>query len=233
MTAAIGAGLTPQKHRADVPAQLQIIDYRAYSDVEIDTAPLVTCERHSPFIASVDFDSASPCLGLRVNQDQWFKRCKDRELGSMVNLFHLLAVRGAAKRALESAGLDGLQLMMLPTNSPSGDWPEGIEPLHLIWSERVLPEVDADLFDNRREVFRSAQRDFTNLKSECYLLDGHDVSPPLRYQKLDTSAFDVAITRERFGGKQPCYHQIAYSQKARRALEALDRKLIFKPVLIS
>jgi hypothetical protein len=94
MTEAIGAGLIAQKHRADVPAQVQIIDYRAYSNAEIDTAPLVTCERHSPFIGSVDFNSDSPCVGLRVMQDQWFKRRKDRKFGSMVNLYHLLAVRG-------------------------------------------------------------------------------------------------------------------------------------------
>jgi len=233
MAAAMEAGLTPQQHRADVPAQVQFLDYRAYSETEIDAAPLLTCERHSPFIGSVDFDPQSPCAGLHVLRDQWFERCKSREFGSLVNLYHLLAVRGAAKSALESAGLKGLKLTMLPTDSPEGDWPDGIEPLHLLWSDQVLPEVDADLFDNRHEVFRSNQRDFTNLQSECYLLGGHDVSPPLRYRHLDLSGFDVAITRERFGGKQPCYHQLVYSQKARQVLERLDRQLIFKPVLIS
>ncbi len=232
MAAAIEAGLTPQKHRADVPAQVEISDFRVYTAAEIDSAPLLTCEGHDPFIGSVVLDPESPAAGLRLKRDQWFKRCKKRQFGSMVNLYHLLAVRGAAKQAMELAELRGLKLMMMPTDSATGEWPEEIEPLHLIWSEWVLPEVNNELFNNQHEVFRSSERDFTNLQSGCFLLDGHKISPALRYRAFDTSSFDVAVTRERFGGTQQCYSQIVYSQRARRVLEQLDSKLIFRPVEI-
>lgn len=211
MEAAIEAGLTPQKHRRDIPAQVQIIDYRAYTAAEIDAAPLLTCERHDPFIGSVDFDSKSDCIGLCVQRTQWLKRCKNREFGSMVNLFHLLAVRGAAKGILEAAGLKELKLIRLPTNAPSGDWPDGIEPLHLIWSAHMLPEVDS-AFDSPH---------------------AYELLPPLRYKNLDTKGFDVAITRDQFGAKHPCYRNVVYSQKARGVLERIDKQLVFKPVFVT
>jgi len=233
LRAAVELGLKLPANRAEWPVQVDITDYTAYSLEDIDAAPLVTCQRLDPFIGSVDFEAGSPCIGLHIRQDQWFKKCRNRQIGTMTGKRDLLAVRGAARKALESAGLRGLRLLPLPLQGGSDAWPDGIEPLHVVWSDRMLPEADLELYDNRYRIFRPADVDFKNLADECFPLNGYEQDPPPRYRALDPATFDVAITHERYWGKQECYHKVVYSQKARRVLEKLDGKLIYSPVFIT
>jgi hypothetical protein len=158
-----------------------------------------------------------------------FKRYKNKQFGAIVNLFHLLAVRGSAKDTLQSSRLKGLKLIPLPTDADDGAWPKEVEQLFLLWSDEMLPTVDSDLFDNANRVFRSENR---NLSQACYLLNRHDMAPQLRYRDLGKINFDVALTVERFGGVEAPYHKVVYSQKARRILEKIDKSLIFKPVIV-
>ena len=220
-------GLTPQKHSADLPAQVKIRDYSGFSAEEIESADYVECQRFNPFIATAS--EHEPQIVTRISSDSYIKQCKNREIGSFVNLYHLLAVRGAAKTALEEANLKGLEL--LPLVPDSGEWPSDIEPLHLIWSSHELPEVDGDLYvDSDYEIFRSVDCDTRDQRRQCYLLDGYEVAPQLRYTGLNEDGFDVGITREWLGGKSDHYRKLIFSQRARSVLEKIDRKFHYRPV---
>ena len=223
------------KNRADFPCQIQILDYHGYSVQEIESAALVTCERANPFIASPSEKVFSDVT--RIASDMYVKRCKNRTFGTFVNLFHLLAVRGEVLRALEDANLVGLQL--LPLVPDSGAWPSSIEPLHLIWSSHVLPGVDCDVFVDRTlrasrcQVFHASEAESRIQNEPFYILDGFHVRPQLRYAGLDATSFDIAITRERFGGMSDHYRKIVYSRRAREVLESLDKELSYIPVINS
>lgn len=222
-------GLRLPLHRADHPMQVSILDYTGFSEAEIEAADLVECQRFNPFIASSS--AQFPAQITRIAADRYIKQCKKRTIGSLVNLYHLLAVRGEAKTALEAANLRGL--VLLPLVPDSGGWASGIEPLYLVWSSHVFPPVECDLcVDGDYNLFRSTERDTCTLSRPCYLLDGFSVSPQLRYSHLDPSTFDVAITRELLGGASDHYRKLVFSQRARKVLERVDKRLKYTPVLM-
>lgn len=228
LAAATQLGLAPQKHRADLPTQIEIRDFAGFSAAEIESADFVECMRFSPFIvSSSQQDSVSV---TRIASDRYIKQSKNKTIGSFVNLYHLLAVRGVAKAALEEANLIGLEL--LPLVPDSGEWTYGIEPLHLVWSSHELPPVEGELFvDGDYEIFRSAERDTRALRRPCHLLDGCQASPQLRYCGLDPGTLDVGVSREWIGGPSDHYRKIIYSQRARRVLEDIDKNFHYRPVI--
>lgn len=162
------------------------------------------CRRFNPFI--ICSSDVAPGELKRVASNQYIKQCRNRQIGAFVNLFHLLAVRGQAKAALESADLHGLDLVPLVPDTV--DWPVGIKPLHLVWSSLRLLPMDGEL-----------------------VRDGDfQVVPQLRYAGLDSSGIDIAITDECFGNS-PHYHRIVYSKRAREVLESIDSELHYFPVI--
>lgn len=204
LSAATALGLRLPRHSRDDPRQITILDYVGFTPEEIEGADFVECQRFNPFIACAS--QKEPQKLDRIASNQYIKQCRNRQIGAFVNLYHLIAVRGEAKAALEAAHLRGLEL--IPLVPDSSGWPTGIEPLHLIWSTHTLPPLDGEL-----------------------VLDGDfKVAPQLRYCGLDPSLVDVAITHEVFFDS-PHYHRIIYSQKARRVLESIDSKLHYRPVI--
>jgi hypothetical protein len=222
--------IRPSAHRAEDPQQISISDYVTFPTSEIKAAEFLEISRGAPFIANAEVNTKWGGLQLRVASDQYIKRGRKREFGSFVNLYHLLAVRGEAQRKLERAQLNGLRLVKLETCYPDQQWPEGIEPLSLLWSEYVLPPVDREVFDNGHNVYRPSDPDFVCPNRGCYLLDGHNIAPCLRYRKLDMGEFDIGITRERFGGEWNCYRKIVYSKRAQEVIAELFDELHFQPV---
>jgi hypothetical protein len=192
------------KHSREKPIQVTIRDYIGFTAAEIEGAEFVECQRFNPFI--VCSSENDPHDLSRVASNQYVKQCKNRQIGAFVNLFHLLAVRGDAKAALEAADLKGLELV--PLIPDRGSWPDDIEPLHLIWASNRLPALEGDLVQDG---------DF-------------QVQPQLRYAGLDSSKIDIAISHECFGDS-PHYHRIVYSQRARRVLESIDADLQYRPVI--
>ena len=206
LSAATGLGLKLPKHSREQPSQVTIRDYLGFTAEEIEEAEFVECQRFNPFIACSSEND--PHDLSRVASNQYVKQCKNRQIGAFVNLFHLLAVRGDAKAALDAANLKGLELV--PLFPDSGGWPDGIEPLHLIWSSSRLPALEGGIVQDG---------DF-------------QVQPQLRYHSLDSSKIDIAITEECFGDS-PHYHRIIYSQRAREVLESIDTELQYRPVVTS
>jgi hypothetical protein len=203
LSAATKLGLRLPRHSGDQPCQISIRDYLGFTADEIDMADFVECQRFNPFIVCSSEKASSDLT--RIASNQYIKQCRNREIGAFVNLYHLLAVRGGAKTTLESAGLKGLEL--LPLIPDSGGWPPGIDPLYLVWSSTRLPSLSGEL-----------------------VLDGDfQIVPQLRYNGLDLSEIDIAITNECFGSS-PHYHRIVYSQRARQALESIDSELQYRPV---
>jgi len=186
------------------------------------------CSRGKPFIASAALDTEFAEVGLRVDKDQYIKRSKNREYGSFINLYHLLAVRGHAMEEIQSANLKGLKLIELKTMLEGGHWPDGIEPLHLVWSHYVLPPTCSRLIDRHSQPVDPSKPDFSYPVDGCYLEAGPLAT--LEYDALDADDFDIGITFENFGGKWDCYRRIVYSQKAAELLQSLMTDLHVKPV---
>lgn len=187
------------------------------------------CTRENPFIASPALDAEYTGVGLRVVGDQYITKSRNRDYGSFINLYHLLAVRGRAKEEIQSAGLKGLRLLELQTTLEGGTWPDGIEPLYLIWSDYILPPTASELIDRHsRPVDRSAGG-FSYPDDGCYLKAGPLAS--LEYVSLERSDFDIGVTFENFGGRWDCYRRIVYSQKAAELLQKLMTKLRLRPVI--
>ena len=204
LSTATSLGLRLPRHSRDEPRQITIQDYIGFTPKDIEGADFVECQRFSPFIVCSSADEPSNLN--RVASNQYIKQCKNRQIGAFVNLYHLLAVRGDAKAALEKADLKGLDL--LPLTPDSGNWPSGIEPLYLLWSTVSLPSLDGDP-----------------------VLEGDfQVVPQLRYTALDSSKIDIAVTDECFG-TSPHYRRIIYSQRARKVLESIDCELHYRPVI--
>lgn len=204
LSAATALGLKLPRHSRDLSSQVTIRDYIGFTVTEIAESEFVECQRFNPFI--VCSSENAPHDLTRVASNQYIKQCKNRKIGAFVNLFHLLAVRGSAKDALETARLKGLELV--PLVPDSGCWPDGIEPLHLVWSSNRLPALAGGLVHDG---------DF-------------QVRPQLHYSGLETSKIDIAITGECFGDS-PHYHRIIYSQRARAVLESIDTELQYQPVI--
>ena len=213
-------GLAIPKDGSEHSMGVTISDFFEYSDNEVDAARFVECERYAPFIASpshVDFGPVE-----RIASDRYIKQCKNRSFGSLVNLYHLLAVRGEASETLRAANLKGLSLIPVV---PDNGWPAGIEPLSLVWSDEKFPPLDEDSFVERLGIRIQGGR-----KLEKVRVDGYRVSPRLKYLTREVPEVDVALTHEQFG-VTPHYHGLVFSRRARRALESIDKKLSFKPVI--
>lgn len=213
-------GLAIPKDGSEHSMGVRISDFIVYSDSEIEAARFVECERFAPFIASPSEINFGPVE--RIASDRYIKQSKNRTFGSLVNLYHLLAVRGKAIAILRAANLKGLLLIpMVPDNG----WPQGIEPLSLVWSEETFPPLDEESFVERLGITIQGRR-----KVEKVRVDGYRVHPRLRYVTREVPDVDVAITNEQFG-KTPHYHGLIFSRKARRALESVDKELSFTPVI--
>lgn len=190
--------------------------------------PFFECTRENPFIANAALDTEFAGVGLRVEQDQYIKKSKNREYGSFINLYHLLAVRGQAMKEIQSANLKGLRLIKLETMLDGGHWPDGIEPLHLVWSHYVLPPTRSKLIDRHSQPVDPSTHGFSYPVDGCYLATGPLAS--LEYQSLDVDDFDIGITFENFGGRWDCYRRIVYSQKAANLFQSIMTNLRLKPV---
>lgn len=187
------------------------------------------CRRGNPFIASAALDTEFAELGLRVERDQYIQKSKNREYGSFVNLYHLLAVRGQAMEKIQSANLKGIRLIELKTMLDGGHWPDGIQPLHLVWSHHVLPPTRSSLIDFHSKPVNPSEPGFTYPVDGCYLKGGPLAS--LEYGALEEDDFDIAITFENFGGKWGCYRRIVYSQRATELLQSIMKDLFLKAVI--
>jgi hypothetical protein len=218
------AGAKIQRDRSDTPAQIWIMDYRKFGEEEIDLAGFVECLLYKPTIAGVESVPEENGLGLRCLRPKGSRR---QEFGSVPNLYHILAVRGDAKRRLESEQLKHLTLLPVLTNKEEG-WADESEPMYWIWSDFQLPPVDLPVFDDNGNVFKSGE----GPSQRCYLLDGYEMNPQLKYAKLEEGGFDIAYSCERFGGAEPCYHKLVYSQKARKVLEDIGMKIEAVPVRV-
>jgi hypothetical protein len=227
---AVQAGVTLPKDRSAKPAQITILDYEVYTREAQDAAAFVECAMQKPTFESVDTVQGEDGLGLRYLFSRHSKHTEDQIFGAVVNLHHVIAVRGKAKAHLESADLKQLSFVPIRTDAPDGGWPSDIEPLYFVWSEYGLPPVALPVFDNFGVVYPPEGRP-EKIKRGCYLLDGYEMNASLKYKHVDHGAFDIARSYERFGGDQPCYHKLVYSQRARRALEAIGMNLELRPVV--
>lgn len=198
---------------------VQVRDYIYYSEEDISLFEFVECEGRAPFIVSSSQTSKSL---ERVWSDQYIKQCKNREIGSFVNLYHLIAVRGQAKLRLEESGLIGLKLIPL---IPDKGWPSGVDPLYLIWSSETLPPVDEDKYVEYLGMRIQGER-----RKAKTLVDGYRIKPRLHYTQIAMPSVDIAVTLEQFGDTQH-YHRIVYSQKARKVLASLGNDFIYTPVI--
>ena len=208
-------GLVIPKDGAEESKGLRITDFIVYSEREIEEAKFVESRRHSPFIASNSQIDSGPIESIA--SDRYIKQCKNRNFGSFVNLYHLLAVRGKALEALQKANLKGLTLIRL---EPDKGWPEGIEPLHLIWSESKFPPLDEANYVEKPGKWMV----------EKLRVDGYRMPQRLHYLTREVPDLDVALTHEQFW-KTPHYHHVIFSQKARAVLQSLDKQLSFIPVV--
>jgi hypothetical protein len=208
-------GLSIPKDGSEESKGLKITDFIVYSEREIEEAHFVECQRFSPFIASISQIESGPIE--RIASDRYIKQCKNRYFGSFVNLYHLLAVRGKALKVLQKANLKGLTLIRL---EPDQGWPEGIEPLHLIWSESKFPPLDEANYVEKPGKWMV----------EKLRVDGYRKPPRLHYLTREVPDLDVALTHEQFW-KTPHYHRVIFSRKARAVLQSLDKNLSFIPVV--
>ena len=142
-----------------------------------------------------------------------------------------LIVRGEMKEKLAAAGLKHLAFRKLDTET--GEWPPDIQPLYLLWSDFELPPVQNLLFDNKVRVFPS-EGNWGPHPDGCFLLDSYEMSPRPRYNRahVDPSAFDVALTYERFGNHEPCWPALIVSQTFRAVCKKLGIKLTWWPVIL-
>lgn len=215
LTRAQELGLAIPKDASEESKGLKISDFIAYSKREIEEARFVECQRFAPFIASNSQIDSGPIE--RIASDRYIKQCKNRSFGSFVNLYHLLAVRGKALETLQAANLKGLSLIRL---EPDQGWPEGIEPLHLIWSESKFPPLDEANYVEKPGKWMV----------EKLRVDGYRKPPRLHYLTRDVPDLDVALSHEQFW-KTPHYHRVIFSQRARLVLQSLDKSLSCIPVV--
>lgn len=208
-------GLIIPKDGSEESKGLRITDFIVYSERDIEEAKFVECRRHTPFIASCSQIHVGAIE--RIASDQYIKQCKNRALGSFVNLYHLLAVRGKALEVLQAADLKGLSLIRL---EPDKGWPEGVESLHLIWSESKFPPLDEPNYVEKPGKWMV----------EKLRVDGYRMPQRLHYLTREVPDLDVALTHEQFW-KTPHYHGVIFSRKARAILQSLDKDLSFIPVV--
>ena len=225
-------GAIVQKDRSDTPAQIYISDFVVPTSDEISAAECVECKISEPRFTATDTVSDESGLGIRYFLSRHVSKSKRFEFGSLGNLYHCLVVRGKAKLQLEGANLKHLRLVPVITDASNGAWPAAVEPLYMIWSDYELPPVDMSVFDNSGNVYPPEGRP-RNIPRGCYPLDGYQIYPCLKYERIDVGAFDIARSYERFGGDEACYHKLIYSRTARRVLEDIGIKLELHPVRIT
>jgi hypothetical protein len=121
---------------------------------------------------------------------------------------------------------EALRMMEAILAQTLDQWPDGVEPLFLVWSEIELPPVRNWLFDNEGRVFQS-EGNRGPLSDGCFVLEGKDEEYHWHYREQDLARigdFDIAYTYERHGGKEPCYRLVVVSQRFRRVMEELGFK---------
>jgi hypothetical protein len=225
-------GLTIQSHRADYTSQVLIRDYheRRGTPEEIASSKLFECKIYNRLIAWGEAEpEESPNL-LTIQRSLELRNNASKEWGALTNRYHLLVVRGETRQFIEESGLNGLSLIELPCDK---GWPPAIEPLYLIWSnETLITPVRQLLYDDKGNVFHSDERNYESLESGCYLLDGYEANPRLAYSTNPMGDLDVALTKERFGGKTRSYGKIVYSRKAVDVFTKSGIKFDIEPVVI-
>lgn len=198
---------------------------------EIDQAPLLEVNHDGLIIAETSWlPDGMPYV---INEPRLRKQ-RAYEFGHAYAWNHFMMVRGQAKKTLESSGLKGLKLLPLELKDKPHwqnpqtleQWPEGVEPLFLVWSDVELPPVRNWLFDNEGRVFPSEgnRGPFTD---GCMVLEGPGEEYRWHYRKSEIDAlgdFDIAHTYERHGSKEPCGPLLVVSQKFRRVMRELGFK---------
>lgn len=193
-------------------SQVEILDYTKPSLEDLAAARYVECGLFEPVF--VCFTEIGSDLGLGLESES-LAESKNLEFGSILNLPHLIVVRGEAKRKIESSNLSGLSLLPVPTELSDRKWPDGLEPLFFVWSSVILPEIDTEVLQ---------------AEGGCRLVDGYEIRPQLRYLK-GIPETDIGLSHEIFGSSE-CYRRIVYSQKAKMVLEECGMKLEYVPVRV-
>jgi len=210
-------------------SQIEILDYSKYSESEIDGCVYLECLLHKPVLESVVQLKDCGELGFSIVDSPAIDQGAP-EFGSIPNLPHLIVVCGSARVQLEASGLHGLRLIPLISEvNVDKNRPWNSKSSAVIWSYIGLPSIKLPLFDNEGHIFDATKLDGEELEKGYYILDGYEVLPALSYE--DTlSDFDIAITRERFGGASACYHRVVYSKKAESVLRNIGMQLERVPV---
>ncbi|MEM1060432.1 MAG: hypothetical protein AAGK14_14555 [Verrucomicrobiota bacterium] len=209
-------------------SQIEIEDFTVYDDSEIASSKYLECSiSKSNFDGIVDLDKNGNPFVISENIDA----LKNQEFGLMTNFPRLFFIRGTLKKRLESFKLRGVNFYLLPTNSVSGEWPNRVDPLYLIQSSIIFPEVDMEVFDTNETVIKSCDCDWGDTKKLWYPIDGYEVKPTLKY-KGPLPEVDVALTKEHFGGIGRGYHRIIYSHRAVEVLKSVGLKLVLNPVAV-
>lgn len=169
-----------------------------------------------------------------VKTDQRLKQKANqrREIGCIWAHGDRVLVRGSLRQKFEQSGLK--HLVFVPLDVDSGAWPPGVEPWWLLWSDLELPPVENLLFDNDGRVWKSNE-DRGPFPNGCWPLDGYEGQPRLTYDRarLDLDAFDVAVTYERVGNREPCLRQPIFSQRFRAFCRAAKLRFEWFPVKLT
>ncbi len=227
-------GLKLQAHKADRHAQVRLVDVENITDAEIANAPFLECVLAAPQIVTAKMGLRDGETEPQIVVDQRLKKNRGRDFGSLWPYTNAIVVREAAKGRLEQANLRHLRFRLLATATDSKPWPDDIEPLYQVWSDLELPPVSCLLHDNDGQVFNSdVPQD--SLSNGCFLLDGLKGYPSYQYdadQLSNVGPFDLAFTKERFGGTQLRQRSLICSQKAVLAFKELGMKLTLYPVSV-
>jgi hypothetical protein len=216
-------GLDVPEDSSSRSTQLTVDDLLKFDEIDSDKSKFVQLQLNKP--CTLDISPAPElAVGFRVNIKGPIKRSK-QECISVVNLWHLIAVRGSIKKAIQNENFNGLTLVPLKTTLDNGDWPKEIEPLFLIWSDCLLPPVN-----HKTKIFTNPY----NKKKNTYptIIDGYKINPQLNYKNLDDfiGEQDVARSHETFG-ETIYYSKLVYSQKFRQFLQKLKIKISSTPVI--
>ena len=207
---------------------------RPHIQENLDFSRLLYVEHGGVMIAETD---PLPNSMPYVIREPRLKKQRGHDFGHAYASQYIL-VRGEAKKRLESSGLMGIKFIPLELkdkrfweNPQTVAWPDGVEPLFLMWSEIELPPVRNWLFDNEGRVFPSTgnRGPFTD---GCLLLEGHFTHVHMHYLKSEIDAlgdFDMAYTYERYGGKDPsCERRLLVSQRFRQVMKEFGfKKLMY------
>lgn len=226
----IGARACLKERMIDVPERYEkgksvtVRKYKEFTDDEIREAPFL-----EPFSFGPDLVE---CDRLNSQITPWMvRKVKNRsdELGHIWAYPNQLAATNKCVDRLLECGLRHFLPVELDRT------PNITDQFFLLWSDVEMPPVENQLFDNSGRVFESD--DAPDMSSAgCLLLDGHFVTPQMRYCKRQIEQmdeFDIAFSKESFGNSEPRVRSTIVSQRFRRRFEDFGVKISWIPVLLT